>query len=146
MELQKAVLYAAGLAEAGKPLDAESIAEHFTHIRPVVIDLRVGEPAPNTDPADFDRKQVRLDPATSHEVPGNPARVGRVPHFDVIYEVLGEGKRIEGYVLPVEGSGLWSTLYGFLALDADGTTIRGLTFYNHGETPGLGGEVDNPRW
>jgi Na+-transporting NADH:ubiquinone oxidoreductase subunit C len=49
-------------------------------------------------------------------------------------------------VLPVEGKGLWSTLYGFLALDADLNTIRGLTFYQHGETPGLGGEVDNRTW
>ncbi len=49
-------------------------------------------------------------------------------------------------VLPVEGYGLWSTLYGFLALDADTKTIRGLTYYQHLETPGLGGEVDNPSW
>ena len=49
-------------------------------------------------------------------------------------------------ILPVEGLGLWSTLYGFLAVDADLETIRGLTFYEHAETPGLGGEVDNPRW
>ena len=49
-------------------------------------------------------------------------------------------------VLPIEGYGLWSTLYGFLALDADTKTIRGLTYYQHLETPGLGGEVDNPSW
>jgi Na+-transporting NADH:ubiquinone oxidoreductase subunit C len=42
--------------------------------------------------------------------------------------------------------GLWSTLYGYLALEPDARTIQGLTFYKHGETPGLGGEVDNPRW
>jgi Na+-transporting NADH:ubiquinone oxidoreductase subunit C len=49
-------------------------------------------------------------------------------------------------VLPIQGLGLWSTLYGFLAIDADGNTIRGITYYQHAETPGLGGEVDNPRW
>jgi Na+-transporting NADH:ubiquinone oxidoreductase subunit C len=49
-------------------------------------------------------------------------------------------------VIPVEGKGLWSTLYGFLALDKDVNTIKGLTFYQHAETPGLGGEVDNPKW
>jgi Na+-transporting NADH:ubiquinone oxidoreductase subunit C len=37
-------------------------------------------------------------------------------------------------------------MYGFLALDKDLATIRGLSFYKHGETPGLGGEVDNPVW
>ena len=49
-------------------------------------------------------------------------------------------------VLPIKGYGLWSTLYGFLALDKDAVTVRGITYYQHGETPGLGGEVDNPTW
>ena len=48
--------------------------------------------------------------------------------------------------LPIEGKGLWSTLYGFLVLGSDGATIRGITFYQHGETPGLGGEIDNLDW
>ena len=46
---------------------------------------------------------------------------------------------------PVYGSGLWSTLYGFFALDRDLRTVRGFTVYEHGETPGLGGEVENPK-
>ena len=49
-------------------------------------------------------------------------------------------------MLPIYGKGLWSTLYGFLSLDADATTVRGITFYEHAETPGLGGEIENPRW
>jgi Na+-transporting NADH:ubiquinone oxidoreductase subunit C len=49
-------------------------------------------------------------------------------------------------VLPVHGYGLWSTMYGFLALEADLDTVSGLRFFEHAETPGLGGEVDNPRW
>ena len=49
-------------------------------------------------------------------------------------------------VLPIEGYGLWSTLYGFLALEADTEDDHaGLTYYEHGETAGLGGEVDNPK-
>ena len=49
-------------------------------------------------------------------------------------------------ILPIYGQGLWSTLYGFIAFDKDLKTVAGLTFYEHGETPGLGGEIDNPRW
>jgi Na+-transporting NADH:ubiquinone oxidoreductase subunit C len=63
----------------------------------------------------------------------------------LVYEISRDG-RWEQVVLPVSGPGLWSTLYGYLALDVDGTTVRGLAFYEHGETPGLGGEVDNPKW
>jgi Na+-transporting NADH:ubiquinone oxidoreductase subunit C len=46
----------------------------------------------------------------------------------------------------VRGAGLWSTLHGFLALENDLNTVAGLGFFEHGETPGLGGEVDNPNW
>lgn len=46
------------------------------------------------------------------------------------------------YCIPVEGKGLWSTLYGYLSLEADLDTVRGITFYKHGETPGLGAEIE----
>lgn len=46
------------------------------------------------------------------------------------------------YAIPVFGKGLWSTLYGYLALEADLETVRGMTFYAHGETPGLGAEIE----
>ncbi|MBC8216708.1 MAG: NADH:ubiquinone reductase (Na(+)-transporting) subunit C [Candidatus Marinimicrobia bacterium] len=47
-----------------------------------------------------------------------------------------------GYAIPVSGKGLWSTVYGYLAIEPDGETVKGITFYKHGETPGLGGEID----
>jgi len=47
-----------------------------------------------------------------------------------------------GYSIPISGKGLWSTIYGYLAIDKDGETVLGLTFYKHGETPGLGGEIE----
>lgn len=53
-----------------------------------------------------------------------------------------EDEQTIAYAFPVIGQGLWSTLYGYLALEADATTIRGITFYKHGETPGLGGEIE----
>ncbi len=52
----------------------------------------------------------------------------------------------EAYCIPISGYGLWSTLYGFLALQANCRNVVGITFYDHKETPGLGGEVDNPSW
>jgi Na+-transporting NADH:ubiquinone oxidoreductase subunit C len=53
---------------------------------------------------------------------------------------------IEKIILPIKGYGLWSTLYGFLALESDLQTVAGIGFYEHAETPGLGGEIDNPNW
>lgn len=51
---------------------------------------------------------------------------------------------VNGYAIPISGKGLWSTLYGFFAVEPDGITAKGITFYAHKETPGLGGEVDKP--
>ena len=52
------------------------------------------------------------------------------------------GDNVEGYAIPIVGKGLWSTLFGYFAIEPDGRTVKGITFYKHGETPGLGGEVD----
>ena len=82
---------------------------------------------------------------SSRVAPPNPAKVLRVPNHAVVYQVT-KGGEIDQLILPVEGKGLWSTLYGFLSLKADLESIQGLTFYDHGETPGLGGEVDNKNW
>jgi len=64
-------------------------------------------------------------------------------HPVYIYRASG---RNEAYIIPVFGKGLWSTIYGFLAVENDAATIRGVTFYKHGETPGLGGEVGSIRF
>ncbi len=48
----------------------------------------------------------------------------------------------ESFVYPVEGKGLWSTMYGYLAVTPNGKTVKGITFYKQGETPGLGAEVE----
>ncbi|MEO6598197.1 MAG: NADH:ubiquinone reductase (Na(+)-transporting) subunit C [Planctomycetota bacterium] len=66
------------------------------------------------------------------------------------YRVVAQSKdaagKPESYILPISGKGLWSTIYGYIALEGDLTHVRGVTFYKHGETPGLGGEVENPEW
>jgi Na+-transporting NADH:ubiquinone oxidoreductase subunit C len=63
-----------------------------------------------------------------------------------VYLVEDDSGEVDMVILPVHGYGLWSTMYGFLALSGDGQQVRGLTFYQHAETPGLGGEIENPRW
>jgi Na+-transporting NADH:ubiquinone oxidoreductase subunit C len=93
----------------------------------------------------YDQRKASKDAARSTVAPENRAKVRRIPNHAQIFLLREEGE-ITGIILPIEGYGLWSTLYGFVALDADASTIRGITYYQHGETAGLGGEVDNPRW
>lgn len=145
LDKQKRVLEAVGLLQPGEPIDEAQVAERFAPIEPVLVELASGE-AVDGDTATFDQQRRARDPATSMEAPDNLAKVKRVPDQALLYEVRSDGGDLEMVVLPIEGLGLWGTLYGFLALDADTTTVRGITYYQHKETPGLGGEVDNPRW
>ena len=63
-----------------------------------------------------------------------------------IYVWYSEEEQIQKVVLPIRGYGLWGTLYGYISLDADLNTVKGIEYYDHKETPGLGGEVDSPDW
>ena len=63
-----------------------------------------------------------------------------------IYVWYSEEEQIQKVVLPIRGYGLWGTLYGYISLEADLNTVKGIEYYDHKETPGLGGEVDSPDW
>jgi Na+-transporting NADH:ubiquinone oxidoreductase subunit C len=140
------VLAVAGLTAPGESLGRDEVLARFAaNIVPRVVDLRTGAYVDSIDADAYDQRAAARDPARSEPAPPNDARVFRVPHHAVVYE-LREGGRLKSLILPISGYGLWSTLYGYLALEADARTIAGITFYEHGETPGLGGEVENPRW
>ena len=76
----------------------------------------------------------------------DPASIGRRSNYVTIYLLKNNDGTIDKLILPIHGYGLWSTLYGFVALEEDTNEIFGLQFYQHAETPGLGAEVDNPKW
>ncbi len=146
LDKQKRVLEAVGLLKPGESVTPEQVAERFEPIQPVIVDLATGAPQGDADSATFDQQRRARNPSTSVEAPKNKASVKRIPDQALLYEVRDDDGNVDMVVLPIEGLGLWGTLYGFLALDADTTTVRGITYYQHKETPGLGGEVDNPRW
>jgi Na+-transporting NADH:ubiquinone oxidoreductase subunit C len=146
---QKNVLLAASLATPGESLSDEEVARRFAE-RIVVraLDLEKGELVPEDkfEVRGYDARKARNDPKLSRAAPPNEARVPRLPLLQTVYLVKGPRAEVEQVVVPVEGMGMWGMVYGFLALDRDGNTVRGLTFYEQKETPGLGGEISNPRW
>ncbi len=144
---QSNVLEAAGLAQPGEKLAQEVIEERFERFEVVLVELETGtEVAGGEEASAFDQRRARRDPEQSREAPDNRSSIIRLPHRAQVFKLRGDSGEVEKIILPIEGYGLWSTLYGFLALSADTQTIEGITYYEHGETPGLGGEVDNPRW
>jgi len=136
------------LQVAGLDAEPDEIGAVFERrIEPRVVDLRSGRFTDVIDPAGYDERLAERDPALSEAVPADAdiAQIKRRPNFATVYLVRSESA-VETVILPVHGYGLWSTLYGFVALKPDGNEIVGLQFYDHAETPGLGGEVDNPNW
>ena len=148
---QKNVLLAAGLVKPDEALTDDEVRAQFErNIRVRLVDLATGEYMADgkLDVETYDQRRARNDPALSRTAPSNAAKVARLPTYGAVYLVGAGGKDapIEQVVLPIEGMGMWGTMYGAMALDRDGKTIRGLTFYDQKETPGLGGEISNPRW
>lgn len=146
IDRQTNVLMVAGLLEQGEKATPEKIEELFEdNIVIRAIDLDSGDYDESVDAATYDQRKAAKDPATSSTAPANSAGVTRLPTKALVYQRVADDQ-VKTLILPVEGKGLWSTMYGFLALAPDATTIEGITFYEHGETPGLGGEIDNPSW
>jgi Na+-transporting NADH:ubiquinone oxidoreductase subunit C len=139
---QRQILQAAGLLDP-----SADVARQFGGITPRMVDLATGEYVDAGDPVGFDVAAQSRQPGSSREVPEDLdiAKIRRRPDVMPVYLVERDGA-VETVVLPVHGYGLWSTMYGYLALEGDGRTVKGITFYQHGETPGLGGEIDNPAW
>jgi Na+-transporting NADH:ubiquinone oxidoreductase subunit C len=147
LDRQKKVLIVSGLMKESDDLSADEIGERFEKsVTPMAVNLSTGAYNDAIDAATYDQRKAAKDPDQSSEVPANAAKVRRVPTVGLIYQVRSEAGTLDTIIVPIEGAGLWSTLYGYLALGPDTRTIKGITFYEHGETPGLGGEVDNPRW
>jgi Na+-transporting NADH:ubiquinone oxidoreductase subunit C len=141
-EKRKNILLAAGLYDAGRPIE-----EQFGKIHPRIVDLQTGTFTDAFNAATFDSRAAARAAETRHPIPAEldlAAIKARSRYMDV-YLVMADG-RLQQVILPVHGKGLWSTMYGFVALADDLNTINGFAFYEHGETPGLGGEIDNPAW
>jgi len=143
--------------------DLSEFFERFVKSRRVT--MGTGEDVATTEAErDYDQVEASRDPASSSglDLAASPGRdiagikrredVGWV-HLVQAASTAGDDGRVETVVVPIRGYGLWSTLKGFIAIDVaslrggpEAATVRGLAYYSHGETPGLGGEVDNVNW
>lgn len=137
------------LAAAGRYREGESIDAMFAGIETRVVELATGQfvPEDRISPETYNQLKASLstDMGRSLDAGEDLARIRRLEKYSLVY-LAKKGDTVEQYILPVRGKGLWSTMFAYVAVDADLNTIRGVAFYEHGETPGLGGEVENSRW
>lgn len=133
------ILRAAGMYEPGI-----NVAEAFGRVERRFVDFATGEYVDMPD--SYDPLAAARDAELGRQLEDDPAGVRNIARVGEVFLARGDDGRVSRVILPVHGYGLWSTMYGFLALEADLDTVSGLRFFEHAETPGLGGEVDNPRW
>lgn len=152
LERNRNVLAAAGMYETGQT--AEEINAVFDQFQVKLVDLDNGKYLGQADldslglnVDSYNQRRAAKDDQFSRRIPSSEdiAVIKRRANYALIY-VLEKNGIVEKVVLPVHGYGLWGILYGFLAVSGDANTVLGLTFYEHQETPGLGAEVDNPKW
>ena len=140
-DMQKKIVSSAGLQ-----LEYGSVENAMMNIKTIVVDLDQG-------------KIVDINP-NSYELSKELREEGRYKFLSAENDIASIKKRekyskvfieykddkINTLILPVRGYGLWGILYGYLAIKSDFNTVAGLEFYEHKETPGLGAEIDNPKW
>jgi Na+-transporting NADH:ubiquinone oxidoreductase subunit C len=145
LDKQRNILAVAGLMQEG--MSADDVSAVFAErISPRLVDLKTGELL-DKDPAKFNQAQALKDPQMSLTLEASRIRPGlSAAATSRKFIWCATQKRIQEVVLPIYGNGLWSMMYAFVALDTDGRTVKGITYYDQGETPGLGGEVENPNW
>ncbi len=141
LDFKKNILQSAGLMKEGTDIN-----EAFKQVEPIVVDLASGT-VTSEDATKFNQDKADKDPQFVEALgkSDDVANIKRRAKLQKVYLIKKDGQ-LDQIVLHVYGKGLWSTMKGFLALDKDGNTVRGFNYYSHAETPGLGGEVDNPKW
>ncbi len=142
LEIRKTVLAAAGYQDkiaAGADIDKLFLE----NMELKIVDLATGEYTSAVDAATYDQKEAVENPELSVKIPADLdlAAIGSRAKYAAVY--LDKSGAV---VLPIRGAGMWGPIYGYISVEPDGTTIKGLTFYQHAETPGLGAEIDNPNW
>ena len=147
VERSRHIVALTGLVSSDKKLSNDEILHAVEQLDIRVIDIDTGEFDNSIDPEQFDARAAVNDPELSVEIPpdNDLARLGRRARHALVY-LVWEADELKRIILPVHGQGMWSTLYGLLALEVDFNTIGAVTFYEQAETAGLGDQITRPDW
>jgi Na+-transporting NADH:ubiquinone oxidoreductase subunit C len=144
---QVKVLRVAQLIGPDEKPHSSQVEHAFQDIAVLVFDQATAAPAQVDDVWKFDPRKTEMTFPKEEDAWGQRAKkigLKSMPKTLIAYQIKTPGK--ECLVLPIYGNGLWSLLRGFLAIDLSKGKVIGITFYEHGETAGLGAEIENPRW
>jgi Na+-transporting NADH:ubiquinone oxidoreductase subunit C len=141
LDKQTKILEVSGIKAEG---DVSTL--YAEYIEPRLVDFKSGEFV-SGNASEYDQRVAAKNPKQSAKLSGDEdvAKIIRRADKGIVY-LVKDGDKVTRVILPIHGNGLWSMMYAFVAVETDGNTVSGITYYEQGETPGLGGEVENPRW
>ncbi|OBT08392.1 Na(+)-translocating NADH-quinone reductase subunit C [Shewanella sp. UCD-FRSSP16_17] len=141
-EIQQFVLRAANVDISNGDF-RELFAERVT---PKMVNLESGEYVAQENLLDFDDRMAAINPDSSSKPKKDTAKIKTRADNIRIFEVRDESGSLSSVVMPIYGKGLWSMIYGYLAVKPDLNTVENIIFYEHGETPGIADFVTDPQW
>jgi len=141
------IMKISGLLPAGAALSDEEMLALFKSLDARIVDMDAAAFVSGVDPYKFDSRKAVSDPETSVLIPSefDSASLGRRSGFTLVFLVWDDDE-LTRIILPIYGSGMWSVMYGYIALEPDFNTIADMTFYEQNETPGLGDQITHPDW
>jgi len=143
----RSIIETAGLVSSGEKISDREIIRLFLALEAHVVDLATGQFMDDMDPLTYEQRKAAADPEFSIAIPASSdiARLTHRARFAPVY-LLKNGDDIELIVMPIHGQGMWSRIYGHIALAEDLNTVVAIRFYEHGETPGIGDRIQDPEW
>jgi len=147
LERNRFIVAISGFVEPGRELSDAQVVDLFQDLDARLVDIDNGRYDGSLNPLTFDQRQAAGDPELSTPIPAelDGASLGRRSRYATVF-VVGAAEHPQRIILPVHGQGMWSTIYGYLALDGDLNTIAAFTVYEQGETAGIGDKILRPDW
>ena len=147
LERSRNIMQLTGLLAGDQYPSDEDLLSLYRGLDVRMVDIDGAVFIDDIDPNTFDKRRAAGDRELGTAIPAGEdrANLSRRSRFAPIYMVWHDDE-LERVILPIRGSGMWSMMYGFIALESDLNTIADATFYEQGETPGLGDQITRPDW
>ncbi|MBL4571627.1 MAG: Na(+)-translocating NADH-quinone reductase subunit C [Gammaproteobacteria bacterium] len=147
LERIRFIVRVSGLSESVETMSDLEVIGAFQDLEIRLVDLDRGAFDSSNNPDTFDAREAATEPQFRVAIPAelDVASLGTRSSLETVY-LLRDGETLQRVILPIHGQGMWSTIYGFLALESDLNTIAALTISEQGETPGIGDVILNPEW
>jgi Na+-transporting NADH:ubiquinone oxidoreductase subunit C len=147
IERSRMILELAGLLPEKEALPDRVVALRYRELDVRLVDLQSGVFEPGRDALTYDAIAASQQTSGGVEIPAavDLARIGRRAQLEKVYLRLSDGA-LQRIVLPLRGQGMWAPIHGYIALEGDLVTIFGIAILEHGETPGIGDQIQSPAW